>query len=231
MAYFEFLPMEDDTRQLVELARVETGREYELVVTTYAGLCRYRIGDVLRVTGFHNTAPEFRFTRRRNVLLSVDADKTDEAELQRAVECASALLLRTCGGVNVLDYTSRTCTETIPGHYVIYWELLVAADESVQSRSGVLERCCLEIEEALNWVYREGRVAHGSIGPLEIRVVRTGTFQELTDLAISRGVSVGQYKVPRCVTAPAMIHLLDSRVMSTHFSQALPQWAPDQRFQ
>jgi auxin responsive GH3 family protein len=34
------------------------------------------------VAGFHNTAPRFRFVRRRNVLLSVDVDKTDEADLQ-----------------------------------------------------------------------------------------------------------------------------------------------------
>ncbi|CAN6344329.1 unnamed protein product [Urochloa humidicola] len=95
----------------------------------------------------------------------------------------------------------------------------------------VVSQCCLEMEEALNWVYREGRVAHGSIGPLEIRVVRMGTFEELADLAVSRGVSVAQYKVPRCVTAPVMIHLLDSHVISTHFSPAMPHWAPDQRFQ
>jgi auxin responsive GH3 family protein len=99
MAYFEFLPVDDvaagddDARsRLVDLARVEAGREYELVVTTYAGLNRFRVGDVLRVTGFHNAAPQFRFVCRRNVLLSVDFDKTDEAELQRAVEVASALL-------------------------------------------------------------------------------------------------------------------------------------------
>jgi auxin responsive GH3 family protein len=59
MAYFEFLPLDDgdaaapsQSRKLVELARVEAGREYELVVTIYAGLCRYRLGDVLLATGF-----------------------------------------------------------------------------------------------------------------------------------------------------------------------------------
>jgi auxin responsive GH3 family protein len=51
-AYFEFLPVDDDdaadgsatSHQLVELAGVEAGREYELVVTTYAGLSRYHYG-------------------------------------------------------------------------------------------------------------------------------------------------------------------------------------------
>ncbi|TVT99763.1 hypothetical protein EJB05_54843, partial [Eragrostis curvula] len=144
MAYFEFLPVDaaDDQLELVELACVETGREYELVVTSYTGMCRYRVGDVLRITGFHNAAPQFQYVRRRNVVLSVGSDKTEEAELQRAVERASSLL-----------------------HH-----------------------------------------PYGS--------------------AISRGSSVGQYKVPRCVAAPPFIELLDSRAISSHFSPALPHWAP-----
>ncbi|KAK8450176.1 hypothetical protein SEVIR_7G323950v4 [Setaria viridis] len=80
------------------------------------------------------------------------------------------------------------------------------------------------MEEAMNSVYRQSRVADGSIGPLEIRVVRSGTFEELADYAISRGASIGQYKVPRCVSAPDMIQLLDSRVVSRHSSPALPHW-------
>jgi auxin responsive GH3 family protein len=87
-----------------------------------------------------------------------------------------------------------------------------------------LGRCCLEMEEALSAVYRQGRVTDGSIGPLEIRVVRPGTFEEVMDLAVSCGTSIGQYKLPRCVTLPCMVELLDSRVVSSHFSPALPHW-------
>ncbi|XP_015646038.1 LOW QUALITY PROTEIN: putative indole-3-acetic acid-amido synthetase GH3.10 [Oryza sativa Japonica Group] len=117
-AYFEFLPVGEavDASNLVELARVEDGREYEVVVTTYAGLNRYRVGDVLCVTGFHNAAPQFRFVRRQSVLLSIEADKTDEAELQRAVERASSALLRP-RGASIVEYTSRACTERVPGHF------------------------------------------------------------------------------------------------------------------
>ncbi|KAG2638124.1 probable indole-3-acetic acid-amido synthetase GH3.8 [Panicum virgatum] len=236
MCYFEFLPMDaaasgGDASQLVDLARVELGREYELVISTYAGLNRYRVGDVLQVTGFHNSAPQFRFVRRKNVLLSIESDKTDEAELQRAVERASALLRP--HGATVVEYTSQAYTKSIPGHYVIYWELLLAkisasADGEAVDRE-TLDQCCLQMEEALNSVYRQSRVADGSIGPLEIRVVRPGTFEELMDYAISRGASINQYKVPRCVTFPPIIELLDSRVVSSHFSPALPHWTPGQR--
>ncbi|XP_062211609.1 indole-3-acetic acid-amido synthetase GH3.8-like [Phragmites australis] len=232
MGYFEFLPLDEasgvasgDAAQLVDLAHVEAGRDYELVITTYAGLYRYRVGDILRVTRFHNAAPQFRFVRRKNVLLSIESDKTDEAELQRAVERASALLRP--HGAAVVEYTSHACTKSIPGHYVIYWELLTKGPQSGQAVDGdVLERCCLEMEEALNSVYRQSRVADRSIGPLEILVVRSGTFEELMDYAISRGASINQYKVPRCVSFPPIVELLDSRVVSRHSSPSPPHWAP-----
>lgn len=234
MAYFEFLPHEpnssllsrDSPPELVDMVDVEIGKEYELVISTYAGLYRYRVGDILRVTGFHNSAPQFHFVRRKNVLLSIDSDKTDEAELQKAVENASQLLSKF--NTSVVEYTSYADTTTIPGHYVIYWELLVK-DPANSPGEEVLSQCSLAMEESLNSVYRQGRVADNSIGPLEIRVVKSGTFEELMDYAISRGASINQYKVPRCVNLTPIMELLDSRVVSAHFSPALPHWAPERR--
>lgn len=235
MAYFEFIPHDPSAPplskhsppRLVDLADVEFGKEYELVITTYAGLCRYRVGDILEVTGFHNAAPQFRFVRRKNVLLSIDSDKTDEAELQKAIDNASVLLR----GFNtsVVEYTSFADTKTIPGHYVIYWELLVKDPANNSPSHEVLDKCCLAMEESLNSVYRQGRVADNSIGPLEIRVVKNGTFEELMDYAISRGASINQYKAPRCVNFSPIMELLDSRVVSVHFSPSAPHWTPERR--
>ncbi|KAJ0097267.1 hypothetical protein Patl1_28590 [Pistacia atlantica] len=209
-----------------DLAEVEVGEEYELVITTYAGLCRYRVGDILKVTGFYNSAPQFRFIRRKNVLLSIDSDKTDEAELQNAIDNASLLLKEF--NTSVVEYTSFADTTTIPGHYVIYWELLVKDPANSPSHE-VLNKCCVAMEEKLNSVYRQGRVADHSIGPLETRIVKNGTFEELMDYAISRGASINQYKVPRCVSFTPIMELLDSRVVSVHFSPSEPHWTPERR--
>lgn len=234
MAYFEFLPHDpnappfspDSPPRLVDLAHVQVGKEYELVITTYAGLNRYRVGDILLVTGYYNSAPQFRFVKRKNVLLSIDADKTDEAELQKGVDNASLLLKEF--DASVIEYTSYADTMTIPGHYVIFWELLVK-DAANSPSDEVLNQCCLVIEESLNSVYRQGRVADNSIGPLEIRVVKNGTFEELMDYAISRGASINQYKAPRCVSFTPILELLNGRVVSKHLSPAAPHWAPERR--
>ncbi|XP_016168961.2 probable indole-3-acetic acid-amido synthetase GH3.1 [Arachis ipaensis] len=235
MGYFEFIPHDDSSPltlsrdsppPLVDLADVEVGKYYELVITTYCGLNRYCVGDILQVTRFHNTAPEFRFVRRKNVLLSIDSDKTDESELQRGIENASVLLKEF--NTTVVEYTSYADTKSIPGHYVIYWELIIK-NASRPPTNEVLNQCCLAMEESLNSVYRQGRVADNSIGPLEIRVVKNGTFEELMDYAISRGASINQYKVPRCVSFTPIMKLLDSRVVFVHFSPAAPHWTPERR--
>ncbi|KAF7030871.1 hypothetical protein CFC21_042314 [Triticum aestivum] len=236
MGYFELMPhdpeapavsMDDPPPRLVDLADAEVGKEYELVITTYAGLCRYRVGDILQVTGFHNAAPQFRFVRRKNVLLSIDSDKTDEAELQAAVERAARLLAPY--GASIVEYTSEADATTIPGHYVVYWELMLKdCREGLWPEAAVFERCCLEMEEALNSVYRQGRNGD-AIGPLEIRVVRGGTFEEVMDYAISRGASINQYKAPRCVSFGPIIELLNSRVLSKHFSPACPKYGPPKK--
>ncbi|KAL6870642.1 hypothetical protein ACP4OV_014490 [Aristida adscensionis] len=259
MAYFEFLPAdaaagtaasESASRRLVGLAGVEAGREYEAVVTTFSGLYRCRVGDVLRAARFHNAAPRFRFVRRGGALLSVDTDGdgVDEAELQPAVERAAAhaggalLSVDTDGdGVDEAELqraveraarpgplrhlpgAAAAAAAASPGHYVIY--CATDTDGVPPASAAAAARCCLEMEEALNAVYREHRARGGLVGPLEIRVVRPGTFKELADRAVAGGgAPAGEYKVPRCVTGRGdVVRLLDSRVVSCHFSPALPR--------
>ncbi|XP_062231792.1 probable indole-3-acetic acid-amido synthetase GH3.4 [Phragmites australis] len=229
MCYFEFLPVqsgsnataEPNHRDLVDLVDVKLGHEYELVVTTYSGLYRYCVGDVLRVAGFKNQAPMFNFVRRKNVALSIDSDKTDEAELHVAVSGAVQHLAPF--GASLVEYTSYADASTIPGHYVLFWELRAGGTAVPAS---VFEDCCLAVEEALNSVYRQGRAADSSIGPLEIRVVSNGTFDKLMDYALARGASINQYKAPRCVRPGPVVELLDGRVQARYFSPKCPKWCP-----
>ena len=128
-------------------------------------------------------------------------------------------------GASLIEYTSFADTSTIPGHYVLYWEI-ARHSATAPIPSPVLEECCLAVEESLNSVYRQGRASDKSIGPLEIRVVEIGTFDRLMDYALSHGASINQYKAPRCVKHAPIVQLLDSRVVSKHFSPKCPNWVP-----
>jgi len=93
----------------------------------------------------------------------------------------------------VVGYTSYADAGTIPGHNVLFWGARGHGDARA---TAVFEDCCLAVEEALNSVYRQGRAADRSIGPLEIRVVPDGTFDKLMDYPRPCGASINQYKAP-----------------------------------
>ncbi|XVE77641.1 hypothetical protein DITRI_Ditri13aG0079000 [Diplodiscus trichospermus] len=237
MGYFEFLPLgengvlsmnidEDEgvsNDRLVDLVNVKVGCYYELVVTTFSGLYRYRIGDVLQVTGFHNQAPQFRFICRRNVVLSVDNDKTNEEDLHRSVTTAKKLLEP--HKALLLDYTSYADTSCVPGHYVLFWEIQMV-DSAASIDAKLIEECCITVEEELDYVYRQCRSQEKTVGPLEIRVVEPGTFEALMDFFISQGGSINQYKTPRCINSSTALKLLNSHVLASFGSLRDPKWIP-----
>ncbi|CAN6477804.1 unnamed protein product [Victoria cruziana] len=232
MAYFEFLPVkpaddirEDQVLDPVDLAHVEVGKEYEIIVTTYSGLYRYKVGDILRVANFYNKAPEFHMVGRKNVCLSIDVDKTEEIEIQKAI---AAVELAHLGPHNarILDYICHGDVTTIPGRYVIYFELSPTDHIENDELSQAIDRCCFTIEESLNSVYRALRACYKTLGPLEIKLVKGSTFHKILDQAIARGACAAQYKVPKCVKSAWILEILEASVVSVHFSADVPSWSP-----
>ncbi|CAD5331568.1 unnamed protein product [Arabidopsis thaliana] len=233
MGYFEFLEVEKDHQEaghdptekpvVVDLVDVKIGHDYEPVVTTFSGLYRYRVGDVLRATGFYNNAPHFCFVGRQKVVLSIDMDKTYEDDLLKAV--TNAKLLLEPHDLMLMDFTSRVDSSSFPGHYVLYWELgSKVKDAKFEPNRDVMEECCFTVEESLDAVYRKGRKNDKNIGPLEIKVVKPGAFDELMNFFLSRGSSVSQYKTPRSVTNEEALKILEANVISEFLSRKIPSW-------
>ena len=179
-----------------------------------AGLYRYGLGDVVKVMGFHNSAPQLKFICRRNLLLSINIDKNTEKDLQVAVEEAAKHLAGE--KLDLIDFTSRVELSTEPGHYVIFWELSGEASEEV------LGECCNCLDRSfVDLGYVSSRKVN-SIGPLELRVVRKGTFQKIMDHYLALGSAVSQFKTPRYVgpTNNAVLQILCTNVVNSYFSTA-----------
>ncbi|KAG8497240.1 hypothetical protein CXB51_008472 [Gossypium anomalum] len=209
MAYFEFLPVKnerdgsiemksnDEDTELVDLVNVKAGQCYELVVTTCAGLYRYIIGDVLMVSGFYNNAPQFQFVERKNVILSVDQEKTSETDLFKAVIEAKALLDPL--GFILTEYTSYVDTSSAPGHCVLFWEIKGKEGKHCKELDPkIMVECCSRMEESLHYTYKIYR-KRNIVAALEIRVVKQGSFEALMDYCVSKGTSLSQYKKPSCI--------------------------------
>ncbi|XXG42278.1 hypothetical protein AAC387_Pa01g2596 [Persea americana] len=235
IGYFEFIPLKERIEEQVVdktlsttlymesepvgLTEVKVGEEYEIIVTNFADLCyliaglyRYRLGDVVKVMGFYNSTPELQFVCRRNLLLTINIDKNTEKDLQLAVEAASKLLAE--NKLEVIDFTSYVDLSKEPGHYVIFWEL------SGESCEEVLIECsnCMD-RSFVDAGYVSSRKVK-AIGPLELRVVRRGTFQNILDHYLGLGGAVSQYKTPRCIgtSNSTVLQILCNNVITSCFS-------------
>ncbi|KAA3464516.1 indole-3-acetic acid-amido synthetase GH3.17-like isoform X1 [Gossypium australe] len=232
MAYFEFLPVKnerhesiemkcnDEDTELVDLVNVKVGQCYELVVSTCAGLYRYKVGDVLMVSGFYNNTPQFQFVERKNVILNVDHEKTSETDLFKAVTEAKALLDPL--GFILTEYTSYVDTSSVPGHYVLFWEIQGKEGKHCKELDPkIMVECCSRMEESLHYTYKIYR-KRNIIAALEIRVVKQGSFEALMDYFVSKGTSLSQYKKPNCIKSEEALKILDSRVIGKYFSPKSP---------
>ncbi|KAL5993534.1 Jasmonoyl--L-amino acid synthetase jar4 [Asimina triloba] len=178
------------------------------------GLYRYRLGDVVKVMGFHNSTPELQFVCRRSLLLTINIDKNTEKDLQLAVEAATKVLAEE--KVEVLDFTSHVDASAEPGRYVIFWELSEEASEAI------LGDCCNCLDRSfVDAGYVSSRKVN-AIGALELRIVRRGTFQKILDHYLGLGAAVSQFKTPRCISASNshVLHILCSNVVRSYFSTA-----------
>lgn len=230
IGYFEFIPLgamteisgkdnESSTLLCVDpkpvgLTEVKVGEEYEIIVTNFAGLYRYRLGDVVKVVGFHNSTPELQFICRRNLLLTVNIDKNTEKDLQLAVEAAAKLLGKEM--LEVVDFSSQVDFSTEPGHYVIFWEMNGQASEEI------LRGCCNCLDRSFVDAGYIGARKVGAIGALELRVVRRGTFQKILNYYLGLGAAVSQFKTPRCIgpNNNMVLQILCNEVTNSYFSTA-----------
>ncbi|KAG5073334.1 hypothetical protein GLYMA_03G256200v4 [Glycine max] len=215
IGYFEFIPLlELENTKPLGLTQVKVGQEYEIVMTNPAGLYRYRLGDVVKVMGFHNSTPELKFIRRSSLLLNINIDKNTEKDLQLAVEAAGKLLAEE--KLEVVDFSSQVDLSKEPGHYVIFWE--ISGDASQE----LLHECCNCLDKSfVDAGYTSSRKVN-CIGALELRLVRRGTFQKILDHYLGLGTAVSQYKTPRCVgpTNTRVLQILSENVVNNYLSTA-----------
>lgn len=55
--FFELLAVEDPSKPAIPAWEAEVGSRYALVVTTYGGLCRCQLGDIVRVHAMYGKMP------------------------------------------------------------------------------------------------------------------------------------------------------------------------------
>ncbi len=91
MHFFEFVAeddLENPNPKFIQIQDVEVGKRYAIYVTTYAGLYRYNMNDLVEITGKYDTIPTIQFIQKINGIVSMTGEKIHESQFIDAVNTA-----------------------------------------------------------------------------------------------------------------------------------------------
>ena len=86
--YFEFTQVDDDgkeSQEFLQLSQLQKGKRYVPYITTYGGLYRYNMNDMIECTGVYKTIPTIQFIQKINGIVSMTGEKLSERQFIDAV--------------------------------------------------------------------------------------------------------------------------------------------------
>ena len=192
--FYEFIPVnaEDETKTL-NINELEIGEEYEIVITNLSGFYRYKIKDVIKVTGYYNETPIIKFIYRRNQLMSLAGEKTTEEAVRWAVEAFSRETR-----INVNDYSIYADRSVSPARYIMLVEpSKIVPRERIPYCRDILERRLIHANPPYGDMLRKG-----AIGEMELVFLQQETYRLYRDMMIMKGASANQLKPVRIIDTP-----------------------------
>ncbi len=188
MHYFEFVKQEDidnPNPRFYQLTELEQGKRYCVFVTTYAGLYRYNMNDLVEVTGKYKTIPTIQFIQKINGIVSMTGEKIHERQFMEAVEEAEKET-----GLKVQFYVGFADIEK--STYRFYFEFV---DESItQETADNFGKVVDEKLKKINCEYEGKRVSFRVNDPMTF-ILQKDSFEAYKKNCIERGSRDGQFKL------------------------------------
>ena len=180
---------------------MKIGEKYELVITNRSGLYRYRLGDVVKIVGLHEKAPVVKFCYRRNQVINIAGEKSNQQQFDTAIKRFAEL-----SQTEVRGYCVQEDFSGISPRYLFYME----CENAPRNADALFEECMCaanpEYKSCLNM--RE-------IRPLHIELLREGSFKHYEKMLAERGKPMAQSKMP---------HFLNTEEKKSFFaSQIIPK--------
>ncbi len=198
-AFYEFSKEEDgdDADRKMYLAHeLEEGQRYFIHITTFSGLYRYDMNDVIEVVGHFNAAPVIVFLYKGKGMTNMQGEKLSEAQFIEAVTRASKQT-----GLAHDFFVGWANTDD--ARYDLYIEFTPPADSEAQARFADA------VDEALHDVNIEWEAKRKSdrLGPIKVIPLVPDAFDKYRTLRLAEGALSGQLK---------WIHLSSSETNRRH---------------
>ncbi|MBT8291285.1 MAG: GH3 auxin-responsive promoter family protein [Muriicola sp.] len=185
--FYEFIPMDKygtESQQAIPLWEVEIGKNYAIIITTNAGLWRYKIGDTVRFT---STNPyRIKITGRTKHHINVFGE---ELIIENAEKALEQICQKT--GAQIKDYTVAPIFMSGKEKGAHEWMIeFRRAPEKLTVFTESLDRAL----KALNSDYEAKRYNNMTLNMPKVHVARENLFY---DWLKSKDKLGGQHKIPR----------------------------------
>lgn len=188
--FFEFVPENeiDAEKPSILLAdELEAGKNYYILFTTSAGLYRYNINDVVKVTGFHNRTPLLDFQYKGGNICSFTGEKITELQVTQAMRKTLQDL-----SADLRFFTVIPEFRPEP-HYEIWME----GDSEHPDALALAERIASRFDERLaqeNIEYETKR-ASARLSPVTFQIIERGTYEAFRKHLTAKGTPDAQIKI------------------------------------
>ena len=191
--FFEFLPVHegedhaDETATPLLLHQLEVGKDYEMIVSNYSGLYRYRTFDVFRVTRMYNNTPCVELLYRQNLSMNVANEKTTTQMVDYvAKQVESRMNVEFVGHSYYPDFSTK------PPRYTLLAELKGAPEIDEETRQQFIEVLDDELCK-VNEKYAKYR-RWGMLSRPEMLFLKEKTYWDYRESLRGKGVVLNQIK-------------------------------------
>ncbi|XP_071095286.1 uncharacterized protein [Haliotis cracherodii] len=212
--FYEFiheLDVDQVNPQSLLAHEVVPGQSYEMVITNWSGLYRYRTGDIIRVTSFTGQAPNYVLQQRRGD----GYDKYPEFMFTEAVLKASRawtsgamLNYMAAGNIIVEELTGELSTTA---HVYVFIEL-IGDGALTDGEKDTIDASLQDTQDR----YKRFR-SSGNYAPAAVIQVKPGTFEEVKKIhmKLNPDLYAQQFKYPKFIKHKDVVAcLLSHRVRS-----------------
>lgn len=184
--FYEFRPIDQEGYDnLLTIKDLEVGKEYEIILTNMSGFYRYRIEDVVKVTGYYNQSPKITFCYRLNQIANISGEKVSSLAFDEMV----ANLSEATGDLYI-GYSIYADRSTSPGHYKLFLELAEdISDEKKATYNALFEEMLCKGNVSV-----EPLIKSGALGHPEVLFLKKGTYDDYREVLRSRGANLNQVK-------------------------------------
>ena len=111
--YFEFVPVDDpDYDHTLGVEDLQEGHDYEVIITSRSGFCRYKMRDAIRCVGHKGTMPTMEFLFRLDQTVNMHGEKTTELVLRKVADKVAAR-----AGLDLVDFSVHPNVDHHPARY------------------------------------------------------------------------------------------------------------------